>query len=90
MTSGSDHGRARHWLRGLLAAIVLLGLPILSPAQQPSLPRHVGVMLVGYSPESQEALAFRQGLREAGYVEGRDVVIEWRPAKGDYSGVVTT
>jgi putative ABC transport system substrate-binding protein len=28
--------------------------------------------------------AFRQGLRDTGYVEGRDVVIEWRPANGNY------
>jgi putative ABC transport system substrate-binding protein len=27
----------------------------------------------------------RQGLRNAGYVEGRDVVIEWRSAEGDYT-----
>ena len=31
--------------------------------------------------------AFRQGLRDAGYAEGRDVVIEWRSAGGDYARV---
>ena len=40
-----------------------------------------------FSPESKEAQAFRQGLRDAGYSEGRDVVIEWRFANGDYDRV---
>ena len=40
-----------------------------------------------FSPESKEAQAFRQGLRDAGYVEGRDLVIEWRSANGDYARV---
>ena len=31
-----------------------------------------------YSPESQEAQQFRQRLLDAGYSEGRDVVIDWR------------
>jgi putative ABC transport system substrate-binding protein len=42
---------------------------------------------VGFSPESKEAQAFRQGLRDAGYAEGRDVVIELRPANGEYARV---
>ena len=41
------------------------------------------------STESKEAEAFRQGLRDAGYVEGRDVVIEWRSANGDSARVPT-
>jgi putative ABC transport system substrate-binding protein len=31
--------------------------------------------------------AFRQGLRDAGYAEGRDLVFEWRTADGDYRRV---
>jgi hypothetical protein len=59
---------------------------IRAETQQP-LPRRVGVLLVGLSPESKEAKQFRLGLRDAGYFEGRDVVIEWRFAKGDYDRV---
>jgi putative ABC transport system substrate-binding protein len=53
---------------------------------QLSLPR-IGVLLVGLSPESKAAQHFRRGLRDAGYFEGRNVVIEWRYAQGDYDKV---
>jgi putative ABC transport system substrate-binding protein len=56
-------------------------------AQQPASPRRIGVLLVASSPESKLARQFRQGLLDAGYVEGRDVVIEWRFASGDYARV---
>jgi putative ABC transport system substrate-binding protein len=56
-------------------------------AEQPALPRHIGFILVGISPESREPQQFRQGLKDAGYVEGRDVLIEWRFADGDYDRV---
>ncbi len=56
-------------------------------AQQPPAPRHVGVLLVIFSPESREVRAFREGLRDKGYAEGRDVVIDWRLANGDYAKV---
>jgi putative ABC transport system substrate-binding protein len=42
---------------------------------------------VGWSAESKEVQQFRQGLLDAGYSEGRDVVIEWRSANGDYTRV---
>jgi len=56
-------------------------------AQQPTAPRRIGVLLVAHSPEGEVAQAFRQGLRDAGYLEGRDVVIEWRSPSGDYARV---
>jgi len=52
-------------------------------AQQPASPRRIGVLLTAFSVESPEVQAFRQGLRDAGYEEGRDVVIEWHPVHGD-------
>ena len=42
---------------------------------------------MSFLPESKEAQAFRQGLLDAGYAEGRDVVIEWRLANGDFAQV---
>ena len=56
-------------------------------AQQAASPRRIGVLLVGLSPESKEAKNFRLGLRDAGYSVGRDLMIEWRVANGDYDKV---
>ena len=56
-------------------------------AQQAASPRRIGVLLVGLSPDSKEVRHFRLGLRDAGYSEGRDLVIEWRLANGDYDRV---
>ncbi len=71
----------------LFGSLWLASLPVKANAQQPASPRRIGVLLVGYSPESKEAQQFRQGLRDAGYAEGRDLVIEWRFANGDYARV---
>ena len=60
--------------------------PLVVRAQQVRLPR-IGVLLVGLSPDSKAAQHFRRGLRDAGYFEGRNVVIEWRSANGDYDRV---
>ena len=69
-------------LAGAVAAPALLGAP-LAHAQQPGkLPR------IGYlSPASGITFqddAFRQGLRELGYVEGQNIVIEYRFAEGKF------
>jgi putative ABC transport system substrate-binding protein len=61
--------------------------PLVAQAQQTASPRRIGVLLVGLLPESKQAKHFRLGLRDAGYLEGRDVVIEWRSANGDYDRV---
>ena len=36
------------------------------------------------TPESKPAKEFRLGLRDLGYSEGRDILIEWRSAGGNY------
>ena len=68
--------------------ITLLGgavaLPLVAHAQQPVMPV-VGVLLSG--SEDSEAFrmpSFRQGLSDAGYVDGRNVAIEYRWAHGQY------
>lgn len=60
--------------------------PLVARAQQP-----VAQPLIGFlsTPAPEEAAihtdAFRRGLEEMGYVEGRSVTIEYRWARGDYS-----
>jgi ABC-type uncharacterized transport system substrate-binding protein len=59
--------------------------PLVAEAQKPAKPARIGYLLTGAleSPETRAALdAFRQGLRERGYVEGQNVVIEYRTAEG--------
>src|SRR5262245_66590985 len=63
----------------------IVAAPLTTNAQRSASPRGVGVLLVLLSSAGKEAQAFRQGLRDAGYAEGSDVLIEWRSANGDYA-----
>ena len=56
----------------------VLAAPLAATAQPQAPQRRIGVLLVLLSPTGKEAQAFRKRLHDADYVEGRDVVIEWR------------
>ena len=45
------------------------------------------VIAVSVSEQSEEAAAFRRGMREAGYTEGQDVTIDWWYGGGRYERV---
>jgi putative tryptophan/tyrosine transport system substrate-binding protein len=62
---------------------MLLALPFPARAQQPARILRIGI-LSGSSASSQSARveAFRRRLRELGYVEGKNIVIEYRYAEG--------
>ena len=57
-----------------------------SLAQQPAgkMPR-VGILTPADNDKTTIFEAFKQGLRELGYVEGRNIVLEFRSARGDVS-----
>jgi len=69
----------------VMVAVGILAAPLEADAQQPAKVPRIG-MLLNLSPEHPEGRplvdVFRQALRELGYVEGRNIVIEYRWAEG--------
>ena len=67
----------------LTLCAMLFALCSSAEAQQPTKIPRIGY-LTGTSLSTNPARieAFRQGLRELGYVEGKNIVIEWRSAEG--------
>ena len=70
----------RHFISALGGATI--ARPLVTHAQQARLPR-LG-FLGPASPTGFQVEALRAGLRDFGYVEGRNVVIEYRFAEGQY------
>ena len=92
-----DAGCAEHFVCALFAMVVkpisdlrllisglcalLFAFCLSAEAQQPKKIYRIGYLSPRLGIDSS-AEAFRQGLRELGYIEGRNVAIEWRFAKG--------
>jgi putative ABC transport system substrate-binding protein len=63
--------------------VMLFALSLPAQAQQPvKVPRIGNLNAVSPADNPHRVEAFRQGLRELGYVEGKNIVIEWRFAEG--------
>ena len=68
---------------GFALSALLYALCFPAQAQQPKKVPRVGYLATNsLSVISARVEAFRQGLRDLGYVEGKNIVIEWRSAEG--------
>jgi len=74
--------------RESIIAVVALGAaagPIASFAQQQGKVWRVGFLSLSSASESvQNTAAFLKALRELGYIEGKNLVVEWRFAEGSF------
>src|SRR5262245_24578275 len=75
-------------MRGIVFAVVLavsLLVPLVAWAQQAGKLTTIGYLSgPSLSANAARIEAFRHGLRELGYVEGKNIVIEWRSADGKF------
>jgi len=69
---------------GIAVGALLFVLGVAAEAQQPVKVPRIGYLHPGSAATASAARieAFREGLRELGYLEGKNIVIEWRYADG--------
>ena len=65
----------------LALSAFLLALSVPAQAQQPAKIHRIGYLAARSSPEPRDE-GFRQGLRDLGYIEGKNIAIEYRYARG--------
>jgi len=69
------------WLSRLLVVLIVFALCSSAEAQQPKKVPRIGCLKL-VSGLGALDLAFRERLREIGYIDGQNIVIEWRFANG--------
>lgn len=69
----------------LFAGAMLLVLCVAAEAQQPPKVPRIGFLTGGGNPFSFES--FKRGLGEFGYVEGKNILIEYRSAEGNFERI---
>ena len=75
--------RNRKWVGLSVIAFVLVVIGAMAEAQQPAKVHRIGDLTAAvFSPIAHRIEAFRQGLRELGYMEGKNIIIEWRSGEG--------
>ena len=67
--------------RALAAGLCAILFPYAAQAQQSTIPK-IGVLTLGVPASSPHTKAFLDGLKEHGYLAGRDVAVEYRFADG--------
>ena len=70
-------------LNRFLVALIVLVLSSPAQAQQPARVPRIAFLLGSSTGTDPRVEAFRQGLRELGYIEGKNIAIEWRYAEGN-------
>jgi putative ABC transport system substrate-binding protein len=74
--------RRRNFIKGILGSAATW--PLAARAQQPALPVIGYLTATSLGERPNLVAAFRRGLDEAGFVEGRNVAMEFREAEGQY------
>ena len=67
----------------ILVVVVLLAVAVIAEAQQPAKIPRVGILFMG-GRDQPHLEAFKQGLRDLGYSEGKNINLEYRYAQGKY------
>jgi len=72
--------------RGFIGTVAggLLAAPLAAEAQQAAKIARIGYLAANLAANPHLREAFRQGLHDLGYIEGRNVAIEYRDAEGKY------
>jgi len=69
------------WVSRFLVVLIVVALCVPAEAQQPKKVPRIGCLKL-VSGLGALDLAFRERLREIGYIDGQNIVIEWRFANG--------
>ena len=69
-------------LLSILVVAVLVAIGVIADAQQPGKLSRIGILFIG-GRDQPNLESFKQGLRDLGYTEGKNIVLEYRYAEGN-------